>query len=86
MSKLATYNLAELPIRQVGTPCATTRNEEKTKTMLWYTWVFLVIALLAAVLGFGGIAAASAGIAKICFIVFLVLFLVSVLAGRRSAL
>ena len=54
--------------------------------MLWYTWVFLIVALLAAVLGFGGIAAASAGIAKLCFIIFLVLFLGSVLAGRRSAL
>ena len=31
--------------------------------MLWYTWVFLVIAILAAVLGFGGIAVAAAGIA-----------------------
>ena len=54
--------------------------------MLWYAWVFLVIAILAAILGFGGIAAASAGIAKICFVIFLVLFLVSLLAGRRSAL
>ena len=39
--------------------------------MLWYAWVFLVIALLAAVLGFGGVAVAAAGIAKICFVVFL---------------
>jgi uncharacterized membrane protein YtjA (UPF0391 family) len=59
--------------------------EEKTH-MLWYAWVFLVIAVIAAVLGFGGIAAASASIAKICFVIFLVLFLVSLLAGRRSAL
>jgi uncharacterized membrane protein YtjA (UPF0391 family) len=54
--------------------------------MLWYTWVFLLIAVLAAVLGFGTIAAASAGIAKICFVVFVVLFLVSLVAGRRSAI
>ena len=58
----------------------------KVNTMLWYAWVFLVVALLAALLGFGGIAAAAAGIAKICFVVFLVLFIVSVLAGRRSAI
>jgi uncharacterized membrane protein YtjA (UPF0391 family) len=64
--------------------CCNKRRGEKH--MLWYTWVFLVIALIAAVLGFGGVAAASAGIAKICFIIFLVLFLVSILAGRRSAL
>src|SRR2546423_13955211 len=51
--------------------------------MLWYAWVFLVVAILAALLGFGCIAAASAGIAKICFVIFLVLFLVSLIAGRR---
>jgi uncharacterized membrane protein YtjA (UPF0391 family) len=38
--------------------------------MLHYAIVFLVIALIAAVLGFGGIAGASAGIAKILFLVF----------------
>ncbi|HEX4166572.1 MAG TPA: DUF1328 family protein [Bryobacteraceae bacterium] len=52
--------------------------------MLWYTWVFLVIAILAAVLGFGTLAAAAGTIAKICFVVFLVLFLVSLLSGRRG--
>ena len=54
--------------------------------MLWYTWVFLLIAILAAVLGFGGIASSAAVVAKICFGIFLVLFLVSLLTGRRSAL
>ena len=53
--------------------------------MLWYAWVLLAIALLAAVLGFGGIAVAAAGIAKICFVVFLLLFLVSLVMGRRVA-
>src|SRR5437879_4676559 len=32
--------------------------------MLYYTWIFLVIALLAALFGFGLIASAAAGIAK----------------------
>ena len=41
--------------------------------MLHYAVVFLVIALIAAVLGFGGIAAGAAGIAKILFVVFLIL-------------
>ena len=40
--------------------------------MLHYAVVFFVIALIAAVLGFGGIAAGAAGIAKILFFVFLV--------------
>ncbi len=47
--------------------------------MLYYALVFLLIAILAAVFGFGGIAIVSAGVAKILFFVFLVLFLVSLI-------
>lgn len=54
--------------------------------MLWYAWVFLVIAIIAAVLGFTSIAGASIFAAKICFIIFLVLFLVSLFAGRRRVI
>lgn len=50
--------------------------------MLHYTLIFLVIALLAGVLGFGVIAGTAASIAKILFIVFLVLFIASLF--RRS--
>jgi uncharacterized membrane protein YtjA (UPF0391 family) len=42
---------------------------------------FLIVALIAAVFGFGGIASTSAGIAKILFGIFLVLFLISALVG-----
>ena len=42
---------------------------------------FLIIALLAGVLGFTGVYLAAAGIAKILFVVFLILFVVSLLAG-----
>ena len=52
--------------------------------MLHYAWVFLIVALVAAFLGFGGIAGTAAGIAKILFVVFLVMFLVSFITGRRS--
>ena len=54
--------------------------------MLYWAAVFFIIALIAAVLGFGGIAAGAAGIAKILFFVFLVAFVVSLLMGvfRRS--
>ena len=48
--------------------------------MLGWALTFLVIALIAAVLGFGGIASASAGIAQILFFVFLVLFAVTLVA------
>ena len=51
--------------------------------MLYYSVVFFIVALIAAVFGFSGIAAASAGFAKILFCVFLVLFVVSLIAGRR---
>lgn len=48
--------------------------------MLHWSLVFLVVALIAALLGFTGIAATSAGIARILFGVFLVLFLISFLS------
>jgi uncharacterized membrane protein YtjA (UPF0391 family) len=55
--------------------------------MLGWALAFLVIAIIAAILGFGGIAGASMGIAKILFFVFVVLFLLSMVAylvtGRR---
>ena len=49
--------------------------------MLSCALVFLVIALIAAALGFGGLAGAATGIAKILFFVFLVLFLGSLIMG-----
>lgn len=54
--------------------------------MLHWALIFLVIALVAAILGFGGIASAATGIAQVLFVVALVLFLVSLLAGfvRRN--
>lgn len=51
--------------------------------MLHYSVMFLIIALVAAVLGFGFIAGTAAEIAKILFLVFLVLFVVSLITGRR---
>jgi uncharacterized membrane protein YtjA (UPF0391 family) len=49
--------------------------------MLYYSLVFLIVALVAAALGFGGIAGASIGIAKILFFVFLALFVISLVFG-----
>ena len=42
--------------------------------MLHYAAIFFVIAITAAVFGYGGIASASVGIAQILFVIFLVLF------------
>lgn len=54
--------------------------------MLYWSLMFLIVALVAAVFGFGGIASTAAGIAQILFVVALVLFLVSLFAGvmRRN--
>jgi uncharacterized membrane protein YtjA (UPF0391 family) len=51
--------------------------------MLSWSIFFLIIALVAAFLGFSTIAGAAAGIAKLLFGVFLVLFLISLFIGRR---
>ena len=49
--------------------------------MLHYAVVFFIIALIAAVFGFGGIAAGASEIARILFYVFLVVFLVTLVLG-----
>ena len=56
-------------------------TEEKVLTMLSWVVTFLIIALIAGVLGFGGVAGASIEIAKIIFFIAIVLFLVSAVVG-----
>ncbi|HWB02571.1 MAG TPA: DUF1328 domain-containing protein [Verrucomicrobiales bacterium] len=51
--------------------------------MLYYTIVFFIVAIIAAILGFGVIAGTAAWIAKICFFVFIVLAVVSLLFGKK---
>lgn len=54
--------------------------------MLHYAVVFFIIAIIAAVFGFGGIAAGAVEIAKTLFFIFLILAIVSfvfnLLTGR----
>jgi uncharacterized membrane protein YtjA (UPF0391 family) len=45
--------------------------------MLYWTVIFLIVALVAGALGFGGLASTSAGIARVLFGIFLILFLVT---------
>tara|TARA_R110000868_G_scaffold13892_1_gene64596 strand:+ start:42741 stop:42914 length:174 start_codon:yes stop_codon:yes gene_type:complete len=56
--------------------------------MLGWAITFFLLAVGAAVFGFGGLSAAFAGFAQILFFVFIVLFLATlvarVLSGRRS--
>jgi uncharacterized membrane protein YtjA (UPF0391 family) len=56
---------------------------EKEVIMLKWAVIFFVIAIVAAILGFGGIAAGASEIAKILFIVFLVFFVVTLIMGVR---
>ncbi|MFW6303158.1 MAG: DUF1328 domain-containing protein [Candidatus Sumerlaeota bacterium] len=49
--------------------------------MLRWAIIFFIIAVVAAIFGFGNIAAAATSIAKILFFIFLVLFLVALIAG-----
>jgi uncharacterized membrane protein YtjA (UPF0391 family) len=56
-------------------------REKGGKTMLSWVVTFLIIALIAGVLGFGGIAGASVEIAKIIFFIAVVLFLISAVVG-----
>jgi uncharacterized membrane protein YtjA (UPF0391 family) len=52
----------------------------KGENMLYYTVLFLVIAAIAGLLGFGGVAFAATGIAKTFFFIFIAMFLISLVA------
>lgn len=49
--------------------------------MLRWAVVFFIIAIIAAIFGFGNIAAGATDIAKILFFIFLVLFVISLIAN-----
>lgn len=54
--------------------------------MLYWALMFLVVALVAGVFGFGGIASTATGMAQILFVIALVLFVIGLFAGfvRRN--
>ena len=49
--------------------------------MLRWSLGFFIVAIIAAVFGFGGIASGASEIARICFFFFIVVFLVSLFYG-----
>jgi len=53
--------------------------------MLKWSFIFLIISLIAAAFGFGRIATDAAEIAKILFFIFLVIFLVTLVLGLMAA-
>jgi uncharacterized membrane protein YtjA (UPF0391 family) len=52
--------------------------------MLSWAVLFFILALVAAVFGFGGFAGTFAGIAKVLLALFVIAFIVSLVMGRRS--
>lgn len=52
--------------------------------MLGWAITFLIIALIAGLLGFGLVGGMAFEAAKIVFFVFLVLFVISLISGRRA--
>jgi uncharacterized membrane protein YtjA (UPF0391 family) len=52
--------------------------------MLRWALIFLVVALIAGLLGFWGLEGTAMYIARVLFFVFLVVFLVSLITGRRA--
>ncbi len=52
-----------------------------------FSWAltFFIIALIAAVFGFGGVAGSAMGIAKIIFFGAVILMIVALITGRRTA-
>jgi len=53
--------------------------------MLRWALIFLVIGLIAGVLGFTGVAGTSIAIAKVLFFIFLAIFLILMVAGLTVA-
>lgn len=52
--------------------------------MLRNAVIFLLIAIVAGILGFGVVAGVAATIAQICFFLFIVLFILALIFGRRA--
>lgn len=57
------------------------RKNHQEAVMLGWAITFLIVAIIAAILGFGGIAGTAIEIAKIIFFVAIVLFAISAIVG-----
>ena len=71
--------------RDTAVRLARSKAEPSTPTplMLYYAVVFLIIAILAGILGFGSLSGLAATIAKVLVVVFLVLFVLSLLKRKK---
>jgi uncharacterized membrane protein YtjA (UPF0391 family) len=75
------------PFRHPSGMYAAATRKHNVEEFIMFSWAiaFFVIALIAAIFGFGGLAASAAGIAKIIFVVALILAAISFFVGRRPA-
>jgi uncharacterized membrane protein YtjA (UPF0391 family) len=80
---IAVFRRLARPLLDVRYRCK--GSPHQGRTMLYYSVVFFVLAIIAGVFGFGGIAAGAAGIAKILFVGFLIVAIVSLFAGRKPS-
>lgn len=59
------------------------RTNKGEDIMLYYALVFLIVAIIAAALGFSGIAGSATLIAKVLFVAALIAMCISLMVGRR---
>src|SRR5256885_404536 len=71
----------KIDTQQTREPHASGDLYREVNNMLKWAFIFLVIALIAALFGFTGIASAAAGIAKFLFFLFLVVCLIFFVIG-----
>ena len=67
--------------RRPVTPVTLTQPDRHSFSMLRWAFTFLVIGIVAGLLGFTGVAGAAVGIAKILFFLFLALFTLFLVLG-----
>lgn len=68
--------------RRAARAARPTQTPKGPTTMLRWAIGFFVLALIAAVLGFGGLAGDMSYIAKILVLLFIVMFVISLVMGR----
>jgi uncharacterized membrane protein YtjA (UPF0391 family) len=73
-----------LGLRHFGGASPSESNKREA-AMLHYAVVFFIIAIVAAIFGFGGLAAGAAGIAKVLFVLFLIGAVIALVLGRPWA-
>jgi uncharacterized membrane protein YtjA (UPF0391 family) len=66
-----------------GTPSAFPRLE-KEEAVLYYALVFLIVGLIAGVLGASGVAAVASQIAWVLFVIGIILLVIHLATGRRG--